>query len=337
MALHVVSHSALEYWRWLRPSEYGFARFKNAAEKEPLSHELVRVENQKPDGSIANDAEIQEALRTALCGLSTPLNLAVSTREGRSRSALKIAHLCTSRLPKGSFAQVADNVYVSTPEYLFVQMGTSLTFEEHVWLGHELCNRYILDRALDSCTPARPLTCKKLLEDYVHRAATMRGAQAAKKALLYVVEDAASPMESVVVILLCLPLKYGGYGLPLPIMNGWIRINNRTKHQVGQDEFACDLLWPNAHLALEYDGRDYHTGIDRITHDNERRNDLQHLGYAVFSLTKLQLNDFASFDRTARQIAKHLGIRLRTDQCRYDWAARNLELRSHLLPSGLTV
>jgi len=112
-------------------------------------------------------------------------------------------------------------------------------------------------------------------------------------------------------------------------------VGGHRRQEVSQGHYACDLLWPDAKLALEYDGEQSHVGLDRIAHDSERRNDLHHLDITVLSITKRQLGSTESFDRAARQIAKRLGTRLRLDECRYDWHARHTALRDKLLPCGM--
>ena len=76
----------------------------------------------------------------------------------------------------------------------------------------------------------------------------------------------------------------------------------------GNAYFCCDLLWPEARVAVEYDSTMFHTGARRIAADSERRNALAYLGVDVVSVTRDQLMDPLRMDGVVRLLQKTLGV-----------------------------
>ena len=73
----------------------------------------------------------------------------------------------------------------------------------------------------------------------------------------------------------------------------------------------------------------YHASSDGIASDAQRRNALQLMGVTVITVTRGQLYNAASFDRTARTIATSIGVRLPKTSQR--WISQNQMLRYVLL------
>ena len=153
-----------------------------------------------------------------------------------------------------------------------------------------------------------------------------RGVKRARHALRFVVDGSASPMESLLVVLLCLPPLLGGYGLPFPQMN--VSLDTRDVDTFGFRHRACDLLWPEYGLAVEYDSDEYHLGKEKHDADSKRLTTLGLVGLHVESLTKAQVFDARELDRVARLLAKLMGKRLRTNVA--DVMIRRCRLRREL-------
>lgn len=73
--------------------------------------------------------------------------------------------------------------------------------------------------------------------------------------------------------------------------------------------YICDLYWPAARLAVEYDSDLAHTGSHRIARDSRRRNEIQSMGVAVVTITKAQAYSLSEFDMVAHQIANPRQLR----------------------------
>ena len=87
-------------------------------------------------------------------------------------------------------------------------------------------------------------------------------------------------------------------GLPEPVRQHPVR--------VGFNRYRLDLSYPDALLALEYDGRDIHTRYDRFVADRRRQNDIVSIGWTVLRYTLEELRDRPSV--VARPIRNHLAL-----------------------------
>jgi len=167
------------------------------------------------------------------------------------------------------------------------------------------------------------------MEAFVARRKGWFGYRQASMALRYIEDGSASPMETVLCVLLTLPYKYGGYGFPLPELNGRIDPVNGVRTFVGKKFYIGDLLWRDAGVVAEYNSDTEHTGPERIARDAIRRGDLELCGIYKVTVTKRQLFDAELFDKVAKQISKKSGKRLRYKDPGFSKA--RCELRSLLL------
>lgn len=231
----------------------------------------------------------------------------------------------------GSLVRALGNLLICSPELCFLQMASTMPFHRLVKLGYELCALYTLqpDGAAGYGRPLPPTTVRAM-ERYLERCTGMHGAATARKALRHVAVASGSPMETALAIALCLPLRLGGYGLPLPRMN--YRIEARRSDQSTSDKryYLCDLFWPEANVAIEYDSDLEHTGPARIAEDAQRRNDLTSLGITTITATRGQVMDAEKLSRIAHQVGAMLNVRIRDER---GWNPRE---RAQLLRSLVT-
>lgn len=159
--------------------------------------------------------------------------------------------------------------------------------------------------------------------------------QKAEKALGSVLDSSASPRESILALMLTAERSKGGYALPMPILNQKIPINRSARHLFSHSYYRCDLFWPDANLAVEYDSDKFHSGVEKISQDSSRRGALNLLGIDVITVTNRQISHVSEMDRVARSIAKKLNCRIRAER-RYDYPNRKLTLQNRLLDYGST-
>ncbi|WP_139653557.1 hypothetical protein [Raoultibacter phocaeensis] len=244
------------------------------------------------------------------------------------RSKLVTSHVWQGTVPARSFVRASGDVYVATPELCVIQEAGSLEFAQTVCLAYELCGTYSLrESSMAGFVTRPPLTDPEKLNAFLDVVAGLRGIGTVRRVLRLVLRGSASPMETVVVILLCFPCSLGGYGLPWPILNHRIDVGKASR-MVEKGFYRCDLCWPDEKIAIEYDSDLFHTGSSRIARDSKRRNDLISLGYEVMTVTKGQVFDYGAFDRFARQFAKRAGFRIRERVA--DCDVRRRDLRANL-------
>ena len=223
---------------------------------------------------------------------------------------------------------------VTSPELCFLQMASELPLVGLVALGYELCGGYRLDpeSAKDKGFRIdRPLASVESLSSYVARTSGSKGNKNALKALRFIMDGSASPMETILAILLVFPHRLGGYGFPKPLLNHRIDASASVRKATGKSNYYyCDLYWPDEKVDVEYDSDVYHTGSNRIAQDAIRRNALSSMGITVVTVSRRQVVDTLKLRELAEELSKLLGRRLRYTITEFSY--RNAKLLEQLLP-----
>jgi len=271
-------------------------------------------------------------------GLPLPLDIMVGERSARRPSKAVRPHVCPKHIPSGAFVSFGDGLYLSSPEFCFFQMAAKYPLAKLIALGFELCGSYSLagnaltdgDQGdlVQTMYDLPPLTCKNKLTAFSARMEGWIGRNKALRALRFVADNSASPMETILVMLLTLPHMLGGYGLPMPELNGRIYPKKRVSHFAGKSFYRGDLLWRDEGVVAEYNSDAEHTSSSRIAMDAIRRNDLSLCGIFEVTVTKKQIKSAELFDKVAKQIAARIGKELRYKEPEFLKARR--ELRSDL-------
>jgi hypothetical protein len=334
--MHVfISHiSALSFWRcgnaYHRTGHTTLARKTRVRSIGPVGSRKTALKSLRgaredlqqphtgPAGSTAfpgtestdGAARLEEALRMILED-KQPLHILVPSKSTWRHAKGIYCHLCTAPLPSGSFRLIGKGIFVCSPEFVFLQMASSLSFPEVIELGMELCGSFSLSQAAaDGAFGHEPITNTAKITSFLSRMSGARNTAIASRALAWVIDNSRSPMESITAMLLTLPPRYGGYGLRRPLLNPPIFIPPHVTGNPHGSPRQCDLFWPEKKVAVEYDSNAWHTGTTRIAQDSTRRNELAFMDISVISITWIQISDIRSFDRTARIIAKKIGFRI---------------------------
>lgn len=77
-------------------------------------------------------------------------------------------------------------------------------------------------------------------------------------------------------------LEIVDHGLPVPVPQHWVHVD-------GVPTYRLDLAYPHARVAIEYDGEEFHTGLEHRERDRRRREHLRELGWTVIVVTKADL------------------------------------------------
>lgn len=227
----------------------------------------------------------------------------LATEQRRRRSINSITCHLAEKIPPNGVVHVEGDIFCSTPELCFLQMARELPLLQLIKLGFELCGCYSLapdGRAIEQ--PA--LTSKDRIGDFLGSVKGARGIAQARQALAHIAEGSASPRETALAMLLCMPPRRGGYGFSKPQMNYLVCAPDpRRAHGVRQ--FYCDLFWPNWNLAVEYDSKAHHSDERKIVEDQTRATILTSLGISVITLRTQQVDDPVRFEHAAAAIAAH--------------------------------
>lgn len=210
-----------------------------------------------------------------------------------------------------SFMRIEDSLYVSTPEMAFCEMASVLSLERLIALGFELCGTYRRASTFGLARyDATPLTSPGALASFIEKSPQFKGVKKARRALSCILAGSASPRESELAMLLCLPYSLGGYGLPHPTMNAEMPLPKNVA-ATGRSSLRCDLYWPAARLDVEYDSAEFHSAERLLANDSMRRMALESMDVTSVNLTAEHLRRASLFDEAAQGIARILGKRVR--------------------------
>lgn len=289
MAIFIGHKTALAYWRthdrnWAQP-------ISQAAPQENNSPYYSQM-----DTGILWKFGIDEK----------PVSILVSCKANMRKSQNLSPRIWSGKHLSRSFYKIAQGLYVSTPEATFLQLGKESSLIQLITIGYELCGSYGLSAQSDSGFLRRePRSNPQLIERYLEKCDGIHGVKAAKRASSYIAKGSASPMESLLSMLLCLPPSLGGFGLPRPELNFPIETN-----EGGIVMRRCDLYWPDQRFALEYDSDTFHSDASKLHLDSSRRSTLEKAGVHVVSVTKNQVFDRGQLFNLATIVSKRLEKRL---------------------------
>mgnify|MGYP000960992017 FL=1 len=245
MDIYLSHSSALEIWSSFKTGADVLARCWDS-----------RNPSWRKDEPLPSECKVTELLIRELAGMpelegiALPLHVVVPSQAARSRCGKVACHVSSATFPRGSFIRIARNVLASSPELCFVQMASELSLPALIRLGFELCGTYgVATVGKADFRFERPFTTPARLARFLDKAANMPGTVKARKALKHLVAGSASPMETTLAMLLCLPLRMGGYALPQPCMNHAVNPRGRSRLAVDDKCYYCDLIWPNANIA----------------------------------------------------------------------------------------
>lgn len=317
MAIVLTDETALAFWR--HSGTTGSTLFS----AKPCR--MARVPSK-----VAPAAEIAAACEQ-LC-LGEDIHVLVAGKQGFRHSNAITFSSFSGALPEKSLYRLDNDMYVASPEFAFTRLASKMELVPLIKLGYELTGSYAPNaddaRGFSKCPP---LTSTKDLSCFIEReeGLRIRGTNKARQALRHILNGSASPMETELAMMLTLPKRLGGYGLPKPLLNYSLDTNGTRGNQLRRKKIIVDAAWPKKRLALEYDSNQFHAGAEKIIADSERRNDIAFLGYEVKTITSKEIASNTSMDRIADSIRRKLGVRARKSPD--DFPTRQSSLRRKLL------
>lgn len=274
------------------------------------------------DWTVSSARELWETDLGQLGELATkenPIHVLVDAPEHRIQSDRVVCHVWSGRLPAGSLYQLAPGVLVTSPAFCCLLAAARQSVPRVVALEMECLGLYgrvpiprgFLDRS--------QLMSPDELRGYLLDAQGCPGSRKALDALEWACERSRSPLETKTTIILVLPRRLGGYGLPLPTLNCRIW---PSAEELPLSQFAfyeVDISWVERRTVVECDSYANHVSPQQLNHDAMKRNSLKALGWKVSSVTEGQLSGDA-LDVLARQLGRDLGIEVRMPPPeRRDW------------------
>lgn len=277
---------------------------------------------------ILNEFAQRFPKETAPCCTSlaeeAPIEVLVGRKPG-VRSSLSVKrHQCDRGLSRNAFLEIAPGVWNSSPELVFAQMASRLTYGELLALGYELCGSYPV-AGQDGFLVRRPLTTPERLAAFLEQLSDVRAVKLARSAATQVRRKSASIMETEVAIVALTSRRRGGLGLPGGRLNEPFNLSERGRRIARQKYVVGDLCWWECSTVLEYDGYAVHSSNEARIRDSRRRDALLAEGVEVVTVTSAQFANVYEFSEIVASVSEKVGKRFR------GWSSgqveRHMELR----------
>ena len=303
---------------------------------------LLRVPNLRQPGARQSRAaaipervprsDVTRKLLDALVGCLPEghgrLDVLVSSENGRYNTGSVRAHLCTTKLPAGSFIPtdaMGVEFHVCAPELVFLQMAGEVELDHLIYIGFALCSAF----RLDSWEPGgcvyregydAPLTTVDRMRAYLERLPEgTRNRAVALRALQHVRAGARSPREVGIAMVIGLPLSLGGYSLGETSMNPEIRVYDGIDSR-GEPRWvtripdilvvAHDRSGRERRVGVDFDAKSTHGDPLKVRKDVDRRNLLAPVAtFTHFTLGSAQVENYVAFCREIDRIRRALGQR----------------------------
>ena len=283
--------SALKYWLYEDfPFSFGNKQRNNPSAEGSTSVKYLRA---------AEYAELPIPVHVLFSGAST-----------RIHNKNLHCHVLSAKLPAESFVDLGNSVRIISPELCFLLAAKTLSFSQLVLLGCDLCAIYARDESGQYGQRSRePVTSVSKIKAYLQKVKNVDGIYKARQAANYILDRSNSPMESILAVLMNLPISRGGYRLLTPKLNYDVGLNEEGEKVLKRSSCCCDFVWPEKELIAEYDSNSTHLEINQHYTDKRRMNALTLSGKKVISITREHFSSFSRLEELFRLIRKALNMR----------------------------
>lgn len=242
--------------------------------------------------------------------LTQPAHVLVFDPDDR-RQKLARCHVAPQSVVESPLYRVANGIFVPSPELALIQASRGKRLEEVASLGTSLCSAFCLAEDSSTLLARTPLTLPTDIAKVSDGHRDVPGCAHARSAFHWMLAKAASPRECALGLVLHLPPRFGGYGLPRPLLNEPIELTEADKRLADRSHYVADLLWQKQQVIVEYDSDAFHLTSASHHHDSVRRAVLENAGYRVISITRNHLVSIDEMNRAAATIARALKHPLR--------------------------
>lgn len=136
-------------------------------------------------------------------------------------------------------------------------------------------------------------------------------ADTARKAARFVVDGSASPLESKLVLFMCLDAWHGGEGWCRPSLNRIIPFSKAIQKISGRHHAVGDAVWMDQLVDVEVQGEAFHAGEQGFHDDIARRAGLEAAGFTVFDMTYRHMADMEALELRLKTVGDALDFQLK--------------------------
>ena len=249
--------------------------------------------------------------RVKSCG-STSARLHVVLPKDARRPYIQnvVCHSYSEPIDGEQFIDFGSGVVGLSVEHFYTTICCRLRFVQRLQLAFELCGWYAVipnpdygDESKQGTNTFRtvsvhraPLTTVDKLTKFVQANRHIRGAGIAAKALRYVADNARSPEEAKLAIVMSLPYRMGGYNRGPLLMDYLVESASKLRR--------CDSFLLDGKVDVEYGSTLHHASAQAMQEDSIRANELAALGISVVNITSRELRDPKLFHIAMTHLAR---------------------------------
>ena len=275
---------------------------------------------------IAPNAAAVQYLEDRLPWLSKPFHVIVPSRQQKRNLKDARCHVAEESLWQNCYLRIEQGLFAPSPEIAFLQSNWSRDLAEVIFKGSALCGTYGLTPPFDTVFNRPALTSSERIREALLAHRDIRGCAMTRRAAPWILNNAASPREAALALLMTLPNHLGGYHFARPTLNYSIELTSLARPLSRKEYYVADVCWPAQRLVLEYDSDERHLTSEQLQEDAVKRMALQAMNYRIITVGRLQLNSVSETRKIALSVARILGkpIRFR----RGDFDAKHKHLRA---------
>lgn len=260
-----------------------------------------------------------------------PLDVAVPSPAQRVEASCFSCSVRSRVAGRELFVDLGDGVFIPCPELLFYELADVMTPEAHALLAYELCGTYARDaadpRLGETAYGIPPVTSVERLSSFIEtQSRASRVTMKARLNLRRAADNAWSPMEAVVALMLRLPVHELGYEFGEVALNRRHEATPELVRAGARGSRVPDIEVVGTHVGFNYDGSG-HLDLESIAEaalrgeerdairkvrekhrdDIRRTRELAAQGCVVFPLTAADLYAPGALDAVMLEAAMTMG------------------------------
>lgn len=243
--------------------------------------------------------------------LSQKLDILVPSENQRYTSTNIARHTYAGSPSDIPLFSLGEDIYTVSPEFALMQTVIGLPVDAALALAYEACGLYGKDASRRGFYNRPALTSVSRIKTFASQNRGRRGSARMLRMIPYLFNKSRSPMETSIAIIMCLPVRLGGFGLNDFELNAEIPLNEEQRRMSGLDHAEIDFYFESNNLGLEYNSNLAHTGAARIARDSRRNNTLRYMGLKIITITWEDVRSVQAFEDLMKQTYKVLGKRWR--------------------------
>ena len=216
---------------------------------------------------ITPNAAAVQYLEDRLPWLSKPFRIIVPSRQQKRNLNDVRCHVAEASIQQDRYFRIAQGLFAPSPEVAFLQSNWSHDLAEVIFKGSTLCGAYGLTPPFDTVFNRPVLTSSERIQEALLAHRDIRGCAMTRRAAPWILDNAASPREAALALLMTLPNHLGGYHFARPRLNHSIELTGAARPLSRKEYYVADVCWPAQRLILEYDSDERHLTSEQLQED----------------------------------------------------------------------